>query len=69
MTQLHLTPMKEEHISFLYELLNIPEIMDALHMAPTTLANWQKAYGIWASDPDGKTTLLNPDQRLLHGCL
>ena len=52
MTQLHLTPMKEEHISFLYELLNIPAIMAALHMAPTTLANWQKAYGIWASDPD-----------------
>ena len=52
MTQLYLTPMKEEHIPFLYVLLNIPEIMDALHMAPTTLANWQEAYGIWASDPD-----------------
>lgn len=47
MTQLYLTPMKEEHIPFLYVLLNIPEIMDALHMAPTTLANWQEAYGIW----------------------
>lgn len=52
MTQLYLTPMKEEHIPFLYELLNIPEIMDALHMTPTTMENWQEAYGIWASDPD-----------------
>ena len=52
MTQLYLTPMKEEHIPFLYVLLNIPEIMDALHMAPTTLANWQEAYSVWASDPD-----------------
>lgn len=52
MTQLHLTPMKEEHIPFLYELLSISAIMAALHMAPTTLANWQEAYGVWASDPD-----------------
>ena len=31
MTQLHLTPMKEEHIPFLYELLSISAIMAALH--------------------------------------
>ena len=37
MTQLHLTPLKEEHIPFLYELLNIPAIMAALHMVPTTM--------------------------------
>lgn len=52
MTQLHLTPLKEEHIPFLYELLNIPAIMAALHMVPTTMEIWQEAYGIWASDPD-----------------
>ena len=58
MTQFQVTPMKKNHVPFLYELLNTPEIMDALHMKKTTVDTWQEAYETWARDTDEENYII-----------
>ena len=58
MTQFQVTPMKKNHVPFLYELLNTPEIMDALHMKKNTVDTWQEAYETWARDTDEENYII-----------
>lgn len=58
MSQFQVTPMKKDHVPFLYKLLNTPEIMDALHMGKTTADTWQEAFAAWEQDTDEENYII-----------